>query len=417
MDQREQRGLVIAAKSRIRQQAGKWIVPSQSNLHKKYTVCPDGDTPHCTCPDHELTGAVCKHIYAVKIVIQRELFDDGTEVETRQITVTETRKTYPQQWAAYNRAQTCEKSTVQALLYDLCKNIPKSTETRMGRPRLSVRDGIFCAAMKTYSMLSSRRFISDLCDSHEKGYINRVPHFNVVQRVFDSPETESILKSLITTSAEPLAALESSFAVDSTGFTGCRFDCWYEMKWKSIPARSVRSWVKAHCMVGCRTNVITAAEVLDAGSSDTVMLQPLMQTTAEHFKIGDVCADKAYVSEVNLQAIADIGATPFIPFKTNCRATRPGIWNNAFHFFNLHRDEFLSRYHQRSNAESTFSAVKRKFGDSVKAKNNQAMKCEVLAKFLCHNLSMLIHTMEELGIDLSFGCTKSPALAPKVISA
>jgi transposase len=75
------------------------------------------------------------------------------------------------------------------------------------------------------------------------------------------------------------------------------------------------------------------------------------------------------------------------------------------HFFHLHREEFLSRYHQRSNAESTFSAIKRKFGDSVKAKNLQSMKCEVLAKCLCHNLSCLIHTMEELGIDLNFGCT------------
>jgi transposase len=115
--------------------------------------------------------------------------------------------------------------------------------------------------------------------------------------------------------------------------------------------------------------------------------------------------------------VADIGATPFIPFKSNSVAGRPGVWDKAFHFFNLHRDEFLARYHQRSNAESTFLAVKRKFGDSVKAKNNQSMKCEVLAKFLCHNLSMLIHTMEELGIDLNFGCTFSPTLAPKVIGA
>jgi hypothetical protein len=59
-------------------------------------------------------------------------------------------------------------------------------------------------------------------------------------------------------------------------------------------------------------------------------------------------------------------------------------------------------YHARSNAESTFSAIKRKFGDSVKAKNDRAMKNEVLAKLVCHNLSCLIHAMEEFGIDASF---------------
>jgi hypothetical protein len=54
----------------------------------------------------------------------------------------------------------------------------------------------------------------------------------------------------------------------------------------------------------------------------------------------------------------------------------------------------VSKYHQRSNAESTFSMIKRKYGDSVKAKNGRAMVNEVLAKFVCHNLSCLIHAIE-----------------------
>lgn len=132
-----------------------------------------------------------------------------------------------------------------------------------------------------------------------------------------------------------------------------------------------------------------------------------MEATAKRFSISDLCADKAYLSEGNLQAIADIGANAFIPFKSNSRASRPGVWNNAFHFFNLHRETFMSRYHNRSNAESTFSMIKRKFGDSVRAKNDVSMKNEVLAKFVCHNLSCLIHAMQEFGIDPNFGCTKT----------
>jgi hypothetical protein len=73
----------------------------------------------------------------------------------------------------------------------------------------------------------------------------------------------------------------------------------------------------------------------------------------------------------------------------------------------------VSKYHQRSNAESTFSMIKRKYGDSVKAKNGRAMVNEVLAKFVCHNLSCLIHAIEEFGIDPNFGCTYIPTLAHK----
>jgi|SRR4051812_11438059 transposase len=78
------------------------------------------------------------------------------------------------------------------------------------------------------------------------------------------------------------------------------------------------------------------------------------------------------------------------------------VWNNAYHYFNLHREEFLMRYHRRSNIESTFSMVKRKFGDSVRAKNDLTMVNETLAKFVAHNLCCLIQSMEEFGIDPSF---------------
>jgi hypothetical protein len=47
----------------------------------------------------------------------------------------------------------------------------------------------------------------------------------------------------------------------------------------------------------------------------------------------------------------------------------------------------MAHYHKRSNVESTFSAIKRKFGDSVMSKTDAAMANEVLCKVLCHNLT------------------------------
>ena len=79
-----------------------------------------------------------------------------------------------------------------------------------------------------------------------------------------------------------------------------------------------------------------------------------------------------------------------------------GLWAKLFHYFNLNRDEFLSRYHQRSNVESTFSMAKAKFGDSVRSKTDIAMTNEVLAKFVCHNICCLISAMYELGISPTF---------------
>src|SRR5689334_8360337 len=111
---REQRGLAIAATSKIRKKGNVWIVPSQTGSKVRYAVSPDKSEPHCSCPDHSEAGHKCKHIFAVEFVIQRELFDDGTEVETKTVTMSETvvrKPTYPQKWREYNAAQVNEKDS------------------------------------------------------------------------------------------------------------------------------------------------------------------------------------------------------------------------------------------------------------------------------------------------------------------
>jgi len=75
------------------------------------------------------------------------------------------------------------------------------------------------------------------------------------------------------------------------------------------------------------------------------------------------------------------------------------VWDRMFHFFNLHREEFLAHYHKRSNVESTLSMVKRKFGDAVRSRTNTSMMNEALAKFVAHNLCCVIQEWYELGID------------------
>jgi hypothetical protein len=55
-----------------------------------------------------------------------------------------------------------------------------------------------------------------------------------------------------------------------------------------------------------------------------------------------------------------------------------------------------------------FSSVKRKFGDAVRSKTEVAMKNEVLAKLVCHNVSQLIHLSHELGLAVNFGSEPEP---------
>ncbi len=175
MEAREQRGLEIAAKSKLQQSGDRWFVPSQSAKRSTYyTVKPDPAKPHCSCPDFEARQLRCKHLYAVEYVIQREFtFDEATQTETLTETVT-VKQTYKQEWSDYNQAQTHEKEKFLQLLNDLCKSIDEP-EQGMGRKRLPLRDVVFASAFKVYSSVSGRRFMSNLRDARSKGYLTKRP--------------------------------------------------------------------------------------------------------------------------------------------------------------------------------------------------------------------------------------------------
>jgi hypothetical protein len=69
--------------------------------------------------------------------------------------------------------------------------------------------------------------------------------------------------------------------------------------------------------------------------------------------------------------------------------------------------------HKRSNVESTFGAIKKKFGDKLKSKNRVAQENELLCKLIAYNMTVVIHEMFELGIKPDF-CSKSVPSAQEV---
>src|SRR5205823_4331094 len=75
----------------------------------------------------------------------------------------------------------------------------------------------------------------------------------------------------------------------------------------------------------------------------------------------------------NFEEIAACGTQGYIAFKSNTTGGVGGHFEKAFHLFLANREEYLAHYHLRSNAESTFSAVKRKFGPSVMSLTETAM--------------------------------------------
>ena len=414
MDAREQRGLVIAATTKVQDADGTWTVPSQSG-HGQYTVKPVYNGFRCNCPDFETRGVKCKHIHAVEYTMQRESITQvETNVTTGETTVTQTEKvvetvkvTYGQDWKAYNAAQTNEKRLFLSLLFDLCRGIPEPVQVT-GRPRLSRSDMIFAAAYKIYSTVSARRFMTDLMEAQDKGYMTKTPHFNSIFNYLELPEVTPILQALIQRSSLPLKAIETDFAVDSSGFGTSRFVKWFDVKHNGEVSH--HDWIKLHVMSGVTTNIVTSVEVTGRDAHDAPQFPGLVATTAKNFAISEVSADKAYSSRKNLTTVDNLGGTAFIAFKKNAtgKGTATGngegceLWSKMFHYYSYRKDEFFAHYHKRSNSETTFSMIKAKFGDSLRSKTTTAQINEALCKVLCHNICVVIQSMYELGVDPQF---------------
>ncbi|MCA9177232.1 MAG: transposase [Planctomycetales bacterium] len=397
-DSREGRGKLIAATRQLKHDSRGWLVPSQSKKDGgHYRVVPE--TAECNCPDYETRAVKCKHQWAVEYYERRES-DGETVTVTRGMRVT-----YGQEWTAYNNAQVEEGARFPELLAKLCADVEQPEQSN-GRPRLPLSDMLFACVYKVYTGFSSRRFTSDLAAARERGYIDRVPHFNSVSNYLANPALTPILQELVARSALPLRGIETSFAADASGFSTSRFVRWYNKKWGRMMDN--REWVKAHIMVGTTTGIVTSVEVIEWQGHDSPYFMPLLESTAREWDMAEVSADKAYLSYANVEAIEKAGATPYIPFKMNSvrmqkkrtRHADNSSWMRMWHAFEYHREDFLAHYHKRSNVESAFSAIKRKFGDSVRSKSDTGQANEVLCKVLCHNLSVLIHASHTFGIEI-----------------
>ncbi len=395
MELRQFKALELAARARIVFDGTAWLVPSQTD-GSKYRVSI-GAAPCCQCEDFSLRQQPCKHILAARLVCARE--HDGRAPVASTDTLPK-KPTYKQDWPRYNLAQTTEKRRFRELLFDLCRDLQQPPEPKTGRRPHRVRDAVFAMAYKVYSGFSSRRFDTDLQDAQQAGLLSaRIPAVKV-NAFLENATFSPILRALIVRSSLPLNSVETTFAPDSTGFSSSRFVRWHDEKYGE---RSGRDWVKAHAICGVKTNVVTAVRIEGRDAADSPQFKPLVQTTAENFTVKEVPADKAYLSHDNLALVDALGGTAYVPFKSNSLPGEAGsLWEKMFHYYNLHREDFLKHYHQRSNAESTFSMVKAKFRDHVRSRSDTAMVNEVLCKFLCHNICVVHQSHIELGIEPNF---------------
>ncbi len=398
VEPKQLKALELAARANIRFVNGFWLVPSQTSPTVTYHVTID--PPGCECDDFALTRQPCKHVLAAQLVNEKNGGAKAPPLDTDKVPK---KPTYSQDWPKYHRAQREEHDRFLSLLDDLVSGIVEPDHPGNGRKPVMLRDQLFACCYKVWSTLSTMRFDGLLRRAIADGYILRPTlHPNKVSCFMQDPALMPYFKAMVTRSALPLASIETEFAVDASGFTSSKFVPWRIHKYGKQVDILAHDWIKVHIAAGVNTHVVTAAAVYERDTNDCPIMPELIRKTRENFRVDECSADKAYLSVDNVEAVFGAGGIPFIAPKMNTTGAAGGKFEEMYHYYLYRREEFLRHYHKRSNVESVFSAVGRKFSGHVRSKKQASGANEVYCKLICHNIWCVILSTIELGIEAEF---------------
>ena len=321
-------------------------------------------------------------------------------------------------WANYNLAQLNEKQLFLQLLNNVLDLFVFEPMQTTGRPTADINDMIYSMVIKAYSKNSSRRTVSDLKLLKELNFIDQPPCFTTIMKYYNDSRLTPILEKIVELSGLPLRDIEDSFSIDSSGFSTSVFARWFDFKHRL--EKESRLYRKCHITIGTKTNIVTSIIITKqdgANSADVTQFKELLTKTAINFRVKEISADMAYLSRNNLETAIRVGAMPYVPFKSNTTGGNNGlIWRKLYLYFKENPQDFYERYHKRSNVESTFSMIKRKFGSSLMTKKYTANVNEILCKVICHNLCCLISAYYELNVEQALWtkAQETPKLSIKV---
>lgn len=164
-------------------------------------------------------------------------------------------------------------------------------------------------------------------------------------------------------------------AIDGTGFSRTNPSHHYI---KRIDAKEpVKNFAKLSMLYDVDNHKAIAFHIRDKRSNDMKDAKPLLRS---YCRMQCLLADKAYDAEWLHQYCFERGVQTIIPKKKNIRR---GFYRRK-QMINYTEE----KYHQRSNIESGFSAIKRKYGSSVFGKRLASIKSEIYCKGICHNLKL-----------------------------
>ena len=170
-------------------------------------------------------------------------------------------------------------------------------------------------------------------------------------------------------------------AVDATGIKVTNRGEWI----RKYHTREQRGWIKVHIAVDVENNELLSIEVTDEKTGDSEVFEDLVGS----LELDDCLADGAYDTENIFDFLEEKGVgPPGIKIRKNARTSLSPRGEAVRQYQEQGYEKWKEKhgYGKRWSVEGFFSAVKRCFGETVRAASPEGMIREVKRKFALYSL-------------------------------